>query len=171
MTVQHANDVAAPGRARRAASGAAPRPARLSTSRRSGVRTLELRHAAFDSRDLTLETPEEVAGSVPARLRRPVLAEGQYSGVTPSSRASRIPTPKLALFVCPDSICRIAPSVIPTACARLLGVWFERVRSRLRRSLNGSVFGSGFLGMEKTWPEGTIESYETPGYARCAPNL
>ena len=54
--------------------------------------------------------------------------------MTPSTSASFKPIKKLALFVCPDSIWRIAPSVTPTAWASALGVICRRVRKVRKRS-------------------------------------
>src|SRR5581483_5660532 len=63
----------------------------------------------------------------------------RYQASVASSRARRSPTTKLAIFVCPLSICRTAPSVTPTRRARSEQLKPRSSRRRRRRAPNVST--------------------------------
>jgi hypothetical protein len=163
------------GSAARDYSGALRRvPARGRPSnaftRRSIAFICTARRSTRSSRSSRLALDRSCAGdTVSGGSLRPVA---KNQAVTPSTLASLSPIMKLALFVCPDSICRIAPSVTPTACASALGESRRRVRNERRRSPKESATREVYAGTSVVWYCVTRESM-LPGrgcVSRIAPN-
>ncbi len=125
-------------------------------TRRSIAFICTARRSTFSSRSRRLPADRSWEGdTVSGGSSRPVA---RNHAVTPSTLASLRPTRKLALFVCPDSICRIAPSVTPTACASSLGESRRRVRKERRRSPKLSATPEVYEGTSVLWYCVTRES-------------
>src|ERR1700676_914544 len=141
-------------------SGALRRvPARCRPSnaftRRSIAFICTARRSTFSSRSTSPVERSWEGDTVSGGSSRPVA---RNHAVTPSTLASLSPIRKLALFVCPDSICRIAPSVTPTACASALGESRRRVRNERRRSPKLSGTREVYAGTSVLWYCVTRES-------------